>query len=296
MGAELLLGPMLRRAGETDATVWVETSGPAEVEILGRTSRTFTVAGHHYAIVVIEDLEPGSATPYSVALDGETVWPPADDWHYPASCIRTRTPGAALDLAFGSCRVCAPHAPPWSLRKDEDDSGREVDALVAFADRMRDQDPAQWPQIVLLLGDQVYADEVSPGTAAFIRERRSTQQPPGVEIADFEEYTRLYWEAGRERSVRGLLPTVPPAMIFDAHDVHDDWNTSWPWRERIPAEPWWEGRITGAFMSYWLYQHLGNLSVSELRDEPLLAQIREAGDGAELLRDLAQRSDRRPAG
>src|SRR4051794_30897732 len=296
MGAELLLGPMLRHAGETEATVWVETSAPAEVEILGRTTRTFTVAGHHYAILVFEDLEPGSSAPYEVALDGETVWPPADDWPYPASRIRTLEPGDALDVAFGSCRVCAPHAPPWSLRKDEDDSGREVDALVAFADRMRDQDPAAWPQIVLLLGDQVYADEVSPGVAAFIRERRSTQEPPGVEIADFEEYTRLYWEAWREPSVRWVLSTVPTAMIFDAHDVHDDWNTSATWRARITAEPWWEGRVTGAFMSYWLYQHLGNLSVAELRDEPLLARIREVEDGADLLRDLARRSDREPSG
>ena len=42
MGAELLLGPMLRHTGETDATVWVETSGPAEVEILGRDSGWLT--------------------------------------------------------------------------------------------------------------------------------------------------------------------------------------------------------------------------------------------------------------
>ena len=296
MPPDLVLGPMLRHAGETEATVWVETSAPCEVEVLDRATRTFAIAGHHYAIVVIEDLEPGSSMPYEVTLDGETVWPPRDDWPYPESCIRTLEADATLDLAFGSCRVCAPHSPPYSLRKDEDDHGREVDALVAFADRMSEQDPSQWPQIVLLLGDQVYADEVSPGVAALIRRRRSTQQPPGIEIADFEEYTHLYREAWSDPSVRWLLSTMPTAMIFDDHDVNDDWNTSWRWRARVTAESWWDDRIAGAFMSYWLYQHLGNLSVAELHEEPLLARVRDAGDGTEILRDFARQADREPDG
>ena len=53
-------------------------------------------------------------------------------------------------------------------------------------------------------------------------------------------------------------------MIFDDHDVHDDWNISWLWVEEMRRTPWWEARITGAFMAYWLYQHLGNLSPPEL--------------------------------
>ena len=35
-GAVLVLGPMLRYAGETQATVWVETDRECLVEILGR--------------------------------------------------------------------------------------------------------------------------------------------------------------------------------------------------------------------------------------------------------------------
>ena len=49
--------------------------------------------------------------------------------------------------------------------------------------------------MLLLLGDQVYADEVSPETLAFIRKRRDVRKPPGEEVADFEEYTRLYRES-----------------------------------------------------------------------------------------------------
>ena len=45
-------------------------------------------------------------------------------------------------------------------------------------------------------------------------------------------------------------------MIFDDHDVHDDWNMSWRWVQEMRSKPWWEARIVGAFMSYWIYQHL----------------------------------------
>ena len=48
-------------------------------------------------------------------------------------------------------------------------------------------------------------------------------------MADFEEYTRLYREAWADPVVRWVLSTVPVSMIFDDHDVRDDWNTSAAW-------------------------------------------------------------------
>jgi hypothetical protein len=56
----LVLGPLLRYAGETDATVWVETDTACEVDVLGHTARTFEIEGHHYGLVQITDLEPGN--------------------------------------------------------------------------------------------------------------------------------------------------------------------------------------------------------------------------------------------
>lgn len=49
-------------------------------------------------------------------------------------------------------------------------------------------------------------------------------------------------------------------------------------------------------MSYWLYQHLGNLSPADLASDELLAQVREAEDGGPLLREFAARSDRQAKG
>src|SRR4051794_5182257 len=104
----LVLGPLLRYVGETEATVWVETARPCEVEVLGCRASTFHVEDHHYALVRVEGLEPGSETPYDVRLDGERAWPLPDD-PFPAPCIRPWKKGGPVRVAFGSCRVCAPH-------------------------------------------------------------------------------------------------------------------------------------------------------------------------------------------
>jgi PhoD-like phosphatase len=294
--SELVLGPVVRYAGRDEATVWVETGGPATVEVHpegapAASTRTFAVAGHHFAIVRCRDLPPDAATPYTVELDGVRVWPRADG--FPPSVLRTHAgERGAAHIIFGSCRVSAPHQPPYSLSKDRDDRGREIDALRTYALRMRAIPPAEWPHLLLMLGDQVYADEVSPDVAEFIRHRRDVSEPPGEEVADFEEYTRLYREAWSEPVIRWLLSTVPSAMIFDDHDVHDDWNTSADWVSEIRAQPWWRERIEGAFMTYAIYQHWGNLSPGELEEDEVYRAVRDADDGAEPLRAFARRADR----
>ncbi len=289
---DLLVGPLLRYAGTTTATVWVETARPAEVTVLGHRARTFTVEGHHFALVLIEKLEPGTVTPYDVRLDGKLVWPPDDG--RPRPVIRTREGEREARLVFGSCRVGAPQRPPYSLSRAEDAKGLEVDALWAYSKRLQ-QEEVPWPDALLLLGDQVYADLVPPETAAFIRSRRDPSEPPGEEVADFEEYTRLYRESWSDPDIRWLLSTVPCTMIFDDHDVNDDWNISDSWVEEMRRLSWWDDRITGAFMSYWLYQHLGNLSPPELAEETLLHDLSEDEDGGPRLRTLARQWDRESA-
>ncbi len=278
--ASLVLGPLLRFVGDGCATVWVETDAPCEVEVLGCRARTFTVAGHAYALVVVDGLPEDGDTPYEVHLDGERVWPAGPGW--PASTIRTRRRTDPVRLAFGSCRVAGPL----------EDPGPGVDALHALAERMRGQDPGQWPDTLLLVGDQVYADEnIDPQTSAFIAGRRDTTTGAGPQVADVEEYTQLYRHSWTPEPVRWLLSTVPSAMVFDDHDVHDDWNTSDTWRRQVQATDWWQGRIEAGLMTYWLYQHLGNLSPAELARDGLYARLREVDDGEDLLREHARQAD-----
>jgi len=150
----LLLGPLLRHVGREDATVWVETDGPCTVAVLGHEERTWTVAGHHYALVCVGDLEPGTSTAYDVRLDGEVVWPPADSI-LPRPRIRTNDPGRALVVVFGSCRYARPDAV-------SDDDNFDPDALDTYAKRMARLPEQGWPDALVLLGDRVYAKDPSP--------------------------------------------------------------------------------------------------------------------------------------
>jgi hypothetical protein len=289
---ELVLGPLLRYAGTESATFWVETSAPCEVEILGHTTPTFSVEGHHFALLLVDDLEPRSVTPYEVRLDGRLVWPPTDG--RPVPTVHTRAHERQARLVFGSCRVGNPQptnlAEPWP----EEVRALGIDALWTYSKQLQ-RGEAEWPDALLLLGDQVYADEVSPGTVEFIKRRRGTDVPPGEQVADFEEYTQLYRESWSEPDLRWLLSTVPTVMIFDDHDVHDDWNISWLWVEEMRRTSWWESRITGAFMGYWVYQHLGNLSPPELEEDTVYPQVLQADDAGPLLRQLAHDWDRESA-
>ena len=86
----LVLGPLLRYTGESDATVWVETDTACEVEVLGHRASTFEIEGHHYTLVRIRGLEPGKTYEYEVSLDSEKVWPDGEH-DFPPCVIRTIT-------------------------------------------------------------------------------------------------------------------------------------------------------------------------------------------------------------
>ena len=286
---ELVVGPLLRHVGETDATVWVETDGPCTVEVLGARERTWQVGGHHYALVQVGGLEPGTTTPYDVRLDSRPVWPPADD---PRPGPRIRTLGDAgkpLRVAFGSCR--------YSTSRSVGDRGLDDDALDVLARRLVGLPEGEWPDALLLLGDQVYADETSAEVQERIRHRRDPRVAPGLQVKDFEEYTWLYAESWRDPDVRWLLATLPTSMVFDDHDIADDWNTSALWRRTMQATSWWEDRVVGGLASYWIYQHLGNLGPAELAADDLYQRVRAAaGDCLPMVEDFARAADREADG
>ena len=293
--AELVLGPLLRYVSQTEATVWVETSAPCEVEVLGSRERTFGVGGHHYALVRIEGLDPGGFYEYEVALDGERRWPePGGD--LPPSAIRTLAPGKPLDVCFGSCRVAVPHEPPYTLSKDEHEDGHELDALQVLAEQMVRDDRSEWPELLFMLGDQVYVDEGSPRARERTRARRDLGEPPGEEIKDFEEYTWLYHESWQSSLIRWLFSTVSISMIWDDHDMSDDWNISRSWHDEMERKQWWHERAVGGIMSYWIYQHLGNLSPRELDESDLYEKMRGNPDATETLREWAESIDKTAAG
>ncbi|MFJ3333293.1 alkaline phosphatase D family protein [Streptomyces sp. NPDC086766] len=295
--AGLRLGPLLRYTDGSSATVWVETNRPCAAEVrcadgAGGTARTFQIEGHHYALVPVTGLTPGTTTPYEVLLDGARAWP-LPGTPFPPSVIRTSTgtresqESGELRVAFGSCRWAAPPA---------DGKGKVgPDALDTLAARIAAAPEDERPDVLLLLGDQVYADETSDATRQWLAARRDLSDPPGGEVADYEEYTRLYYESWLDPEVRWLLSTVPSCMIFDDHDVIDDWNTSASWLAEMRDTDWWQERLLSGLMSYWVHQHLGNLSPDELAADPVYAAVRSAPDGTDVLRAFATEADADPA-
>jgi hypothetical protein len=284
---QLVLGPLLRHVGERDATIWVESDGPCDVLVrcgaIEGASPTFEVERHHYAVVVLRGLAPGSSEPYEVRLDGTLVWPDRAD-HRPPSVIRTLAADRPLRLLFGSCR--SPHT---VVVRDPTGSGEDV--LIAYARELQTQTHGELPDAVLMLGDQVYADETSDESVRLFASHRDIRKPPYGQAANFEEYTQLYREAWGQADIRWLLATVPSSMIFDDHDVIDDWNTSAAWRRDMARKPWWRERIVAALSSYWVYQHLGNLSPDQLALDELYQRVRTHPDADQLLRGFAERAD-----
>jgi hypothetical protein len=285
----------MRYVDESSASVWVETRTAARISIRagGRewAARTFAVHGHHYALVEVDGLEPATVTSYSLDVNGTQVWPdPASG--FPPSRIATLKPGKPLRMAYGSCRTSVPH----------DESGNRthgVDSLRAFALRMASGGELPWPDLVAFIGDQVYADVTSEQMQEFIRGRRDIKAPPGEELKDYEEYAHLYFLAWSDPANRWLLSTLPSAMIFDDHDIRDDWNTSLSWKRKMEATSWWHGRIVAGLAAYWVYQHLGNLSPQERAGDAVWQQIvRHTGedevDVSSELDSFADRADRDP--
>ena len=281
----LLLGPMLRHVDHTSASVWLETSLACTVEVRCGTrtwqAPTFAAHAHHYALVEVSGLAPASVNPYTVHLDGASVWPVEDG--FPGSVIATLDPAKKARIAFGSCRTSVPH----------DAAGNRshgVDALRAYALSMAAPGHGPWPDLVLFLGDQVYADSTSEQMQDFIRARRDIRQEPGAELKDFEEYAHLYRLAWSDPANRWLLATLSSAMIFDDHDVRDDWNSSMSWKRAMDRTHWWHQRIVAGLGAYWIYQHLGNLSAAQRARDPLWRLIAAHTGPGEL--DLTLELDR----
>lgn len=71
--------------------------------------------------------------------------------------------------------------------------------------------------------------------------------------------------------VQRLLAHLPSYMIFDDHDVTDDWNLTRGWEETAYGHPFSRRIIGNALIGYWLFQGWGN--APEQFDETFLEHI-----------------------
>lgn len=268
---ELCAGPLVRAICPDGVAIWTEWKRPGEVmlrvlpeqgegdspqahaPLLGHT-RTVTVGGRHYALSVLKGLQTATWHTYRLSHASKPDEPELaiEDALY---CFRTLDPphaGKALRLAYGSCR---------------NESAPGPDALSSFGRWLRAhlaERETLWPHLLLLLGDQIYADG-----------------SPGQQVRTFEEFAQTYVRAWTEDvDVRQLLAMVPSAMIFDDHEITNSWNIVPHWQARA-LQQGWEQTLVDGLVAYWLYQGWGNVGLWGAREHDLLATIEQARQSGE---------------
>jgi hypothetical protein len=100
--------------------------------------------------------------------------------------------------------------------------------------------------------------------------------------ADFAEYAYLYERAWTtSRSVKRLLAHIPTFLMFDDHEVTDDWNFSAAWVRMLhnPKDSlkMWPKTMTDALAAYWVFQGYCNKAPSQWNSEdPRVKALSEA--------------------
>ena len=118
--------------------------------------------------------------------------------------------------------------------------------------------PDIWPDSLPEADDLIADDE--DNKAAVTNQRRKA------------EGQRKALERARDAlpAVRRVLANVPTYMIFDDHDVTDDWNITGEWYENARRDAMGRRIIANALAAYWVFQGWGNHpdeSDEELRTE-----------------------------
>jgi PhoD-like phosphatase len=347
---QVICGPIVRRTTTNSSSIWIEMDSDCmaqvtAVPILGPVSPgrppgwkpsnknspalyTVKVGGRFFALLPLEGLEPGWVYRYS--LDGIQTDGKREAWHRDLARRRERWEGAMLPIdisrssigdrapslrtfpapgtsdvriAFGSCRkadggVSGPNA-------------KGADILSLYGPHLAKQDRlTEWPHLLLLLGDQIYADDVDRGVAAARWKvpgrrwlapldapdallRRDPKKYPtyagsqGFHCSVFEDFALAYVTSFSPANVAKVLANLPTFMIFDDHDITDDWNISGSWLEQMMQSEWWVDAVTDGLVAYWMYQGWGNpLPRDGVRDQRISILAGAALTGRDALEDL----------
>ncbi|MCQ8876500.1 alkaline phosphatase D family protein [Pseudoalteromonas shioyasakiensis] len=81
--------------------------------------------------------------------------------------------------------------------------------------------------------------------------------PKCQDIFDNEKAALLAFKTGLN-DTQVLFANVPSYMMFDDHDVTDDWNLTAGWEQVIYQHPVSRRIVNNGLISYWLFQGIGN--------------------------------------
>jgi hypothetical protein len=135
-----------------------------------------------------------------------------------------------------------------------------------FFDLKKNMLPAMIDQLFLPVTQAI--DNVSAITKPLLFDKALTDQFSTVEkknawIADHKEVLKkqaasmIDFRDGLP-AVRRVLANVPTYMIFDDHEITDDWYLSGEWRQRVFSKPMGVDIVRNGLMAYTLFQAWGN--------------------------------------
>src|SRR5262249_17311433 len=142
------------------------------------------------------------------------------------------------------------------------------DALGQWLIKQSDQREQTWPHVLLLIGDQIYADTPPPPLV----QMRPHMKEGATSFEDFAAQYRYAWTT--TASVRQALACIPTYMTCDDHEVTNSWNGTPTWRAQM-LQSGREQLLVDGIVAYWVYQGWGNLDQQEVT-HPLLRIMQEA--------------------
>ena len=144
----------------------------------------------------------------------------------------------AFSFGFSSCNQPFEDAPDGTL------AVHPVARIYPAVARQLDHRQARF---MMLLGDQIYSDGVKE---IKLREESRRREPPPSEQELLSKYRSLYRGYFNEGGFRTLLESQPTLMVWDDHDISDNWGSYLDWEDGDDV------LFRAASTAYREYQHL----------------------------------------
>jgi hypothetical protein len=104
--------------------------------------------------------------------------------------------------------------------------------------------------------EQQYIHFTYPNTDHYQKEHKFERKKQKERYLEQQEALITFQESLTR--VRRLLANVPTYMIFDDHDITDDWNLSAEWKMTVNSAPLGKHVVANGLCAYWLFQGWGN--------------------------------------
>lgn len=203
--AKITVGPVIGKVTDTTARILVEVDDDLQVTCDATdanknvVSETVNFAKERPSVFKLQGLLP--ETEYEITFKGVAA-------NYPKGRVRTfKASTDRLNVAAVSCNFLG--------RRDEKDLWADLrDRYVMPGD----------VDLLLHVGDQIYGDATFARALKIINSR----EPKGKKAQNeqiLEAYRRLYRVWWADPSTRDVLANVSNLMIWDDHEIRDDWGS-----------------------------------------------------------------------